>query len=432
MKKYIYTLVVTLAFVQPILAQNLDKVIAAKAASIEQQCIQWRRYFHEHPELSNREVETSKYIANFLQQIGIETRTGIGKYGVVGVLKGEKPGPVVALRADMDGLPVTERVALPFASKVKTSYGGQEVGVMHACGHDTHMAMLMSAAQILSTMKKDISGTVLFVFQPSEEGAPAGEEGGAKLMLSDGVFTNPKVDMAFGIHINSMIEEGKVAVKAQGSWAAADNFKIVVKGKQTHGTRPWSGVDPIVVSAQIVTGLQTIVSRQMDLTREPVVITVGKIAGGIRSNIIPETCEMIGTIRTLDKEMQREVWERVKKTAEHIAESAGATASVEFTPMTPVLVNDPILLKKIMPSLEAAAGGESNVNVAMVQTGAEDFAYFAETVPSVFITLGGRAKKMDPLDAPPHHTPDFFIEESSMITGVKVFCHLILDGHLSK
>ncbi|MFZ4544256.1 MAG: amidohydrolase [Saprospiraceae bacterium] len=427
MKKTLSTLIISCTVLCSLVSQNYTDLINTKAKQIEQQCIKWRRHFHEHPELSNREIETSKYIATFLRELGLETRTGIANYGVVGILKGEKPGPVIALRADMDGLPVTERVPLPFASKVKAIYNGQEVGVMHACGHDSHVAMLMSAAQILVSMRKEIKGTILFVFQPSEEGAPAGEEGGAKLMLKEGVFNDPKVDFAFGIHINSMIETGKLAVKVEGSWAAADNFKIIVKGKQTHGARPWSGVDPIVVSAQIINGLQTIVSRQMDLTQEPVVITVGKISGGVRSNIIPEECEMIGTIRTLNKDMQKEVWTRIENTVTNIAESAGAVASIEFKPMTPVLQNDPKLLAKIMPSLIAAAGSEENVRVARVQTGAEDFAYFAEVVPSVFVTLGGMEKGKLPLDAAPHHTPDFAIDESAMITGIKTFCHLVLD-----
>lgn len=407
-------------------SQNKQVLISKKADEIESKTIQWRRHFHEYPELSNREAETAKYVATHLKSLGLEVKTGIGIHGVVGLLKGGKPGPVMALRADMDALPVIERVDLPFASKIKSTFNGQEVGVMHACGHDTHMAMLMGAAEILTTMKNDIEGTVLFLFQPAEEGAPNGEEGGAKLMLKEGVFNNPKVDVAFGLHISSMLETGKLSVKAGGAMAASDQFKIFVKGKQTHGARPWAGVDPIVVSAQIINGLQTIVSRQMDITEEPVVITVGQIRGGVRNNIISEDCEMWGTIRTLDTEMQKEVWERIKTTATNIAESAGATAKVEITSYTPVLVNDAKLLSKIMPALETAVG-EENIRIVKAQTGAEDFAYYAQVVPSVFISVGGMLKGKTATEVAAHHTPDFYIDESGMKTGVKTLCQLVID-----
>jgi amidohydrolase len=407
-------------------AQQNNTIIAKKALDVEPKTIEWRRHFHEFPELSNREVETAKYVEKHLRSLGLEVRTGIGKYGMIGILKGGKPGPVMALRADMDGLPVVERVKLPFASKVKTKYADQEVGVMHACGHDTHMAMLMSAAEILTPMQKDIEGTVIFLFQPAEEGAPFGEEGGAKLMLKEGVFNNPKVDVAFGLHINSMLEVGHLSVKAGGAMAASDQFKIKVLGRQTHGAKPWGGIDPIVISAQIINGLQTIVSRQMDLTNEPVVITVGQIKGGVRSNIISEECEMLGTIRTLDPKMQKEVWERMKTTVTNIAESAGATATIEIIPYTPVLVNDVNLVAKTMPSLEAAAG-EANVHVVKAQTGAEDFAYYAEVVPSVFISVGGMEKGKVAVEVASHHTPDFYIDESGMKTGVKALCQIVFD-----
>lgn len=426
MKKSFLSFLLSCFTLLSLFAQEKREQISQKAKSVESKTIEWRRHFHQYPELSNREAETAKIIEKHLTSLGLEVRTKIGIHGVVGILKGAKPGPVIALRADMDALPVVERVDLPFASKVKTNYNGQEVGVMHACGHDTHMAMLMGAAEVLTSMKNDIAGTVLFLFQPAEEGAPAGEEGGAKLMLKEGVFDNPKVDVAFGLHISSMLEAGKLSVKAGGAMAASDQFKIFVKGKQSHGSRPWGGVDPIVVSAQIINGLQTIVSRQMDLTNEPVVISVGQIKGGVRNNIIPEECEMWGTIRTLDTAMQKDVWRRIEKTATNIAESAGATARVEITNYTPVLVNSAPLLAKVMPSLEAAAG-EENVRVVKAQMGAEDFAYYAQKVPSVFISVGGMKNGTSQLDAPGHHTPDFYIDESGMITGVKTLCQLVMD-----
>lgn len=408
-------------------AQHNKALIEKKALDVEKKVIEWRRHLHEHPELSNREFETSKYIEKHLRALGLEVRTGIGKTGVVGVLRGGRPGPVMALRADMDALPVVERGNLSFASKVKSTFNGQDVGVMHACGHDSHVAMLMGAAEVLTPMQKDIEGTVLFLFQPAEEGAPAGEEGGAKLMLKEGVFNNPKVDVAFGLHISAGNTVGTLSVKPGGIMAASDMFKIVVKGKQTHGARPWGGVDPIVVSAQIINGLQTIVSRQMDLTAEPVVITVGQIKGGVRSNIIPEECEMIGTIRTLDTKMQKEVWERIRTTATNIAESAGATATVEITSYTPVTANDPTLLAKIMPSLYAAAGGEDNVRIVKAQTGAEDFAYYAEVVPSVFAFVGGMEKGKTAVEVASHHSPDFYIDESGFGVGVRAYCQFVID-----
>ena len=307
-------------------ARSLKETIDQKADQIESKVIEWRRHFHQYPELSNREFNTSKKVAEHLQSLGIEVETGIAHTGLVGILKGKKPGPVIALRADMDALPVVERVDVPFASKVKSTYLGNEVGVMHACGHDTHIAMLMGAAEILSGMKDQLSGTIKFIFQPAEEGAPPGEEGGAGLMVKEGVLKNPDVDVAFGLHIGSGQPVNTLSYKPGGALAAADRFTITVQGKQTHGARPWGGVDPIVVSAQIIQGLQTIISRQTELTNEAAVISVGKIQGGVRNNIIPESCEMVGTIRTLDPNMQKIIHEKIKRTATLIAESAGATA----------------------------------------------------------------------------------------------------------
>ncbi len=402
--------------------ENLQELIAG----VEPQVIEWRRWIHEHPELSNREYQTAAYVAERLQQWGIEVTTGIAHTGVKGVLKGGKPGPVVALRADMDALPVVERTPVPFASKVRSTYLGQEVGVMHACGHDTHVAILLGVAKVLSSIRDELPGTVVFIFQPAEEGAPPGEEGGARLMVKEGVLKNPDVDVVFGLHISSSLEVGKIRYKPGGTMAASDRLEILVKGKQTHGSRPWAGVDPITVSAQIIMGLQTIVSRQMDLTNEAVVVTVGKIDGGVRNNIIPEEVRMIGTIRTLDTLMQRKVHERIRRTATKIAESAGAEAVVDIHIGYPVTFNDPELTRQMLPTLERSAGKE-NVILGKAITGAEDFSFYAREVPGLFFFLGGMPKGMDPEEAPPHHTPDFYIDESGLALGVKTLANLTLD-----
>lgn len=401
---------------------QLDQAVA----QIEPQVVEWRRHIHEYPELSNREFETAKMVAKHLSALGIEVQENVAKTGVKGILKGGKPGPVVALRADMDALPVTERVDIPFASKVKATYLGKESGVMHACGHDTHVAMLMGAAEVLAGMKDEIPGTVVFVFQPAEEGAPPGEEGGAKLMVEEGILDNPKVDVIFGLHINSRLEVGKIRYKPGGALAAVNRFTVKVKGVQTHGSQPWGGVDPITVSAQIILGLQNIISRQTELTKEPAVISIGKISGGVRSNIIPEEVEMIGTIRTLDKEMQKEIHMRIKRTATLIAESAGAKAEVTIEDGYPVTFNDLELTRQMVPTLFKAAG-EDNVYLSKAITGAEDFSFFAEEVPGLFFFLGGRPSNVNPLDAAPHHTPDFYIDESGFGLGVKSLTMLALD-----
>lgn len=410
----------------PLHSQTTTADIERMADKIEPKVIEWRRDFHQYPELSNREFKTAEKIAAHLKSLGLEVRTGIAHTGVLGILRGGKPGPVVALRADIDGLPVVERVDVPFASKEKTEFLGKQVGIMHACGHDSHIAILMGVAECLTGMKKDLKGTVMFIFQPAEEGAPPGEEGGAELMLKEGLFKNPTPEVVFGLHISSDIEVGTINYKPGGTMAAADMLEITVKGKQSHGSRPWSGVDPILTSAQIIMGLQTIVSRQMDLTNEACVITIGKIDAGVRNNIIPEEAYMLGTIRTLDTAMQRDIHERIRKTATLIAESQGATAEVNIEIGYPVTFNNIELTRKMLPSLFAAAG-EENVIVRRPSTGAEDFSFYANEVPGLFFFLGGMPKGMHPLDAAPHHTPDFFIDESGFKTGVKALMQLTLD-----
>ena len=405
---------------------DLTEKINAEADRVEQKCITWRRDIHQHPELGNNEYRTAKLIADHLRSLGIEVKEGVGKTGVVGILRGSKSGPCIGLRADMDALPVVERVDLPFASKVKTTFNGQEVGVMHACGHDTHVAILMSVAEILAGMKNELKGTIKFVFQPSEEGPPEGEEGGAPLMIKEGVLENPKVDVMFGLHIGSQTDIGKITYRSGGVMAASDWFTIKVKGKQTHGASPWGGIDPVAVSAQIINGLQTIVSRQTDLTKNPAVISVSTVHGGVRSNIIPEEVTMTGTIRTLDTGMQRVIHEKIKLTASKIAEASGASAVTTIESKTLVTYNNPELTKQMIPSFVKAAG-EQNVQEVNPQTGAEDFSYFAEKVPSLFFFIGGKQIGVDPQKVFPHHTPDFWIDESGMKTGIKAFCNLVFD-----
>ena len=404
----------------------LKEKIDALAEKIEPKVIDWRRHFHQNPELSNREFKTAEKVASHLKSLGIKVQTGIAHTGVVGVLKGGKPGPTVALRADMDALPVIERVDVPFASKVKSTYNNMEVGVMHACGHDTHVAMLMGAAEVLSSIKKDLKGTVVFIFQPAEEGAPPGEEGGAELMVKEGVLKNPDVDVIFGLHINSKTEVGKITYKPGGTMAAADRLVIKVKGQQTHGSTPWAGVDPIVTASQIISGLQNIISRQTELTKEGAVISIGLIRGGVRNNIIPEEVEMIGTIRTLDVKMQETIHEKIKLTATKIAESSGAVAEVTIERGYPITYNDVDLTNQMLSTVKEVAG-EENVKLVDARTGAEDFSFYAQKVPGLFLFLGGMPKGKDPKEAASHHTPDFFIDESSMKLGVRTLCNLTID-----
>ena len=405
---------------------DIRAAIDAAADKIEPKTIAWRRDFHEHPELGNREFRTSKIIADHLRSLGLEVHEGVGKTGVVGILRGAYPGPVIGLRADMDALPLIERTPVPFASKVKTTYNGQEVGVMHACGHDSHIAIMMSVAEILAGMKQQLHGTVKFIFQPAEEGPPNGEEGGAALMIKEGVLDNPKVDVVFGLHIWSSVEAGKIKYRSEGAMAASDWFTIKVHGKGTHGSQPWAGIDPVVVSAQIIEGLQTIVSRQTELTKDAAVISVCVIQGGVRSNIIPEEVEMTGTIRTLDTAMQSEIHQRMRRTVTKIAESAGATADITIDNKTLITYNDPALVKKMLPSLQHTAEDE-NVQWMDAMTGSEDFSFFGAKVPSFFFFLGGMKKGQDPKTAFPHHTADFYIDESGFKLGVKAFCNLVFD-----
>jgi len=406
---------------------DLHQMITTKAAQIEQEVIALRRHYHENPELSNREFETSKHIAAELRKLGLPVDEGMAHTGVIAVLDSGKPGPTIGLRADIDGLPVTERADLPFKSVKKTTYLGNDVGVMHACGHDTHIAMLLGSAKILTSMKDQLTGKIVFVFQPAEEGAPPGEEGGAKLMVKEGIFEKYGIDVFFGQHISSGIPAGHLTYKIGGTMAAADRFVIKVKGKQTHGSRPWGGVDPITAAAQIIQGLNNIVSRQTELTKEAAVISVGVINGGVRNNIIPEEVELIGTIRTLDKEMQKIIHEKIKLTATSIAQSSGAVAEVDIQIGYPVTFNDIELTKQMVPTLMRVAG-EANVHNVPAVTGAEDFSFFANTVPSLYFFTGGKGTGKE---AFPHHTPDFYIEESGMLVGMKAITNLAVDYMIS-
>lgn len=410
------------AQVNPKLQARADQM----AKEIEKKVIDWRRHFHQYPELSNREEKTAARVADHLRSLGVEVKTGIAKTGVVGILKGSKPGPVIALRADMDALPVTERNDLAFASKEKTIFNGQETGVMHACGHDAHVAILMGVAEILAKNKNELRGTIKFVFQPAEEGPPAGEEGGAPLMVKEGVLENPDVDAIFGLHVRSMTPVGKIEYRPLGLMAASDWFTIKVTGKQAHGAAPWRGVDPIVVSAQIINALQTIVSRNLELTKEAAVVSIGRINAGIRENIIPESAEFAGTIRTFDPEMQKQVHERMKLIATNIAESAGATAEVIIDSKTPVTYNDAALTAKVVGGLQRAAG-EQNVIRINADTGAEDFAFYQQKVPGFFFFVGALPQNADAAKAPSHHTPDFMIDEQSLLIGMKAMLNITLD-----
>ncbi|MGB7209718.1 MAG: amidohydrolase [Pyrinomonadaceae bacterium] len=426
MRKTIVSFCLLVSICTPVFAVDMSREIEAATAKIMPQVVEWRRHIHQNPELGNREFKTAKYIEAHLRKLGIEVKTGVAKTGVVGILKGSQMGSVIGLRADMDGLPVTERNSLPFASKEKAEFNNQTVGVMHACGHDTHVAMLMGAAEVLAGMKDKIKGTVVFIFQPAEEGPPAGEEGGAPLMVKEGVMDNPKIDAIFGIHVNSQTEIGKIKYKSGAAMASSDWFQIKVKGRQTHGAYPWLGTDPIAVASQIYTGLQMIVARQSDLPKAPVVITVGKINAGVRENIIPEELVMAGTIRTLDSAMQKDVHQKIRQTATKIAESMGAVAEVSIDTKTLVTYNTPELVKKMLPSLQKAAGAENVLESEWV-TGAEDFSYFGQKAPAFFFMVGGMPKGKNVKDAAPHHTPDFFIDDSRLDVGVKAFANIVFD-----
>lgn len=403
---------------------QMDASVLKDVEAIEGDVIDWRHHFHENPELSNREFKTAETIAAHLKSLGLDVQTGVAKTGVVALLKGNQPGKVVALRADIDALPVTERNDLPFKSEVTTTFLGQETGVMHACGHDTHTAILMGVASVLSKHKDKIKGTVKFIFQPAEEGPPPGEEGGAKLMIKEGVLTKPDVDAIFGLHINSGTPVGTIKYKPGGTMAAVERFVVNVQGKQTHGSAPWAGVDPIYISAKIIDGFQSIISRESPLVEEAAVITVGKITSGVRFNIIPESAEMIGTVRTLNPQMRDMIIKRMTEMARDIAKAYGGTATVEWQNNTVVTYNDPELTTQMLPSLESVAG-KNNVVLTKASTGGEDFSYFQEEVPGFYFFLGG----MTPgnTEAFPHHTPDFKIDDNGMLLGVKAMTQLTLD-----
>lgn len=429
MRRFYQTLWLSLIAIMSIAQTNskLNAKIEQQAKELEPKIIEWRRYFHQNPELSNRENKTGAKIAEHLTNLGLEVQYPVAKTGVVALLKGGKPGPVVALRADIDALPVTERNSLPFASKVKANFGGQETGVMHACGHDAHMSILMAVAEILTRNKPELKGTVKFIFQPAEEGvSPAEAPAGAELMVKEGVLENPTVDAIFGLHIQSLLPSGQLAYRSGGLMAAVDGVDIKVIGQGAHGATPWDSVDPIVVSSQIIQGLQTIVSRQTELTKAGAVITIGSIHGGIRRNIIPETVLLEGTIRTFDDDMQKKVHEKIKLTAQKIAESAGAKTEVDIQIMYPATINDAALTDKMVSSLVRTTGKE-NVVVTQPVTMAEDFSFYQRKVPGFFFFLGAYPADMNLKVQPTHHTADFMIDEKAMITGVKALVNLTVD-----
>jgi amidohydrolase len=407
-------------------AQTIDSTIAKNVRAIMPQVIEWRRHFHQNPELSTREYKTGAFVADYLKSLGLEVKYPFAKTGVIAILRGGKPGPTIALRSDLDALPLTERVDLPFKSVVKDTLNNQTVGVMHACGHDSHIAMLMGTATVLSKMKNEVPGTVVFLFQPAEEGPPEGVEAGAPLMVKDGALDDPKVEAVFGLHIQSNIEVGKIEYKPGAFMASSDWFTILVQGRGSHGATPWQGIDPIVVSAQIIEALQTIVSRQEDLTQAPVVITVGSINSGNRPNIVPSQAVLTGTIRTLDKNMRKDVFDRMRRTVESVASSAGATATITFDEKALVTYNDPKLTEEMVPALQSAVGKE-NVSESNWFTMAEDFSYYGEKAPSFFFYIGGMPKGNDPAKAPAHHTDNFYIDESGFDVGLKAFCEIVFN-----
>jgi amidohydrolase len=402
--------------------------ISIAAVKIMPRVIEWRRDIHEHPELGNFETRTAALVAKHLRALGMEVKTGIAKTGVVGILKGAKPGGVVALRADMDALPVTERTPLPFASTVKAIYNGKETGVMHACGHDAHVAILMGVAEILTGMKNELKGTVKFIFQPAEEGPPEGEEGGADLMVKEAVLEMPKVEVIFGLHTNAQLELGKITYHPGSAFASVNDMKLIIKGKSSHGAEPWSSIDPVVVAAQVINNLQTIVSRNVNVNEHAAAVTIGAIHGGNRSNIIPEQVEMLGTIRTLSDADEKMVVARVRQIVQKTAEGAGATAEVliPYTMRYPVTVNNVQLTNQMLPSLQKSVGVD-NVLLVPAETGSEDFSFFAEKVPGFYFNIGALPKGKDPKTAGPHHTPEFFLDEAGFIAGVKAFCNMVVD-----
>jgi amidohydrolase len=405
-----------------------DANVEAQALKVDAKVLAWRRDIHQFPELGNREFRTSKLVAEHLKKLGLVVKTGMAHTGVVAILKGDKPGPRIAIRADMDALPVTERNALPFASKQTTEFRGEKTGVMHACGHDSHTAMLMGVAEAMVAMKKDLKGEVMFIFQPAEEGPPDGETGGASAMLAEGLFKDYKPEAIFGLHVWSALNAGQVGYRSGPAMAASDRFRIVVKGRQTHGSRPWGGVDPIVAAADIVSTAQTIVSRRMDISKLPVVVSFGAIRGGIRYNIIPDEVELIGTIRTFDEGMRQKVFSELKSIAEHVAAAHGAAVvnEVPDTKGNPATVNNPDLSARSVPSLIKAAGADNVVNMSLVM-GAEDFSYYANEVPGFFFFVGATPQGQDAVNAPSNHSPEFFLDESALKVGTRSLLQVTLD-----
>ena len=427
MRRFLNALAFSLAVAaSPVWAQDLAATVDQRVRALEGKVIEWRRHAHQNPELSNRETNTAKLVADHLRKLGMEVQTGVAKTGVIGLLKGGKPGPVVALRADMDALPVTEESDLSFKSMVKTEYLGQQVGVMHACGHDAHIAILMGVAEALAGMKEQLPGTVKFIFQPAEEGPPPGEQGGAPLMVEEGALENPRPDAIFGLHVISGLPAGMITYRAGPLMASADWLYITVKGKQTHGAWPWMGIDPVVTSAQIVTGLQNIVARQIDVSKEPAVVSVATINGGARKNIIPDKVEMSGTIRSFDEQMRQDVHARIKHISESIAEANHAQAEVKVEKAVPVTVNDPALTEKMIPTLKRI-GGEGGAAVSKRVMVAEDFSYFQEKVPGMFYFVGITPKDQDMAAAPPNHSPRFHIDESGLLQGTRSLAALAVD-----
>ncbi len=411
----------------PVRADVINDKVAAAAKAVESKVITWRRDIHQHPELSNREVRTAKLVADHLKALKFdEVKTGVAHTGVIGVLKGGKPGPVVALRADMDALPVTEQVDLPFASKVRSTYNGQDVGVMHACGHDAHTSILMGVAEVLAGMRADLPGTVVFVFQPAEEGPPQGEEGGAKLLIKEGVFPGtPAPQAIFGLHVWPA-EGGTIGYRPKGTMAASDELSIVIQGRQTHGSSPWLGVDPITIAGQMVTAIQMIPSRQLDITKAPSVITIGHIDGGVRHNIIPDTVKMDGTIRTFDTDIRKKLLADLERTVRTVAEAGGGTAKLEIRPYSPVVYNDPDLVARTLPALQRAAG-ENKVAEQPVIMGAEDFAFYQEQIPGFFFFLGINKDGVKAGEAAANHSPLFYVNEDALLVGVKALSYAAVD-----
>ncbi len=404
----------------------LDQRVAARARAVQRQVIAWRRDIHQHPELSNREFRTATLVADHLRHLGIEVATGIAHTGVVGVLRGGQPGPVVALRADMDALPVVEQTGLPYASSERTTYDGRDVGVMHACGHDNHVAILMGAAEVLVGLREDLPGTVKFIFQPAEEGAPEGEQGGAELMVREGVLEHPDVDAIFGLHVSQGDAVGQMSYRPRGAMASAQRFEIRVQGRQTHGAQPWAGVDPIVAGAHIVAALQTVVSREIDLTRGPAVVTVGTFHAGVRNNIIPEEARMTGTVRSFDPEVRQVIAARIRRVATSVAEAMGAQATVKIDAGVPVTYNDPELTAEMLPTLRSVYG-KDNVRLGEPITGAEDFSFYQQKIPGLFFFVGVRPADVPQPQAIPNHSPRFYADEGALVLGVEAMSRLAVD-----